>query len=75
MLDVQILQDSDEIQALKQCSSALRQLKKDVELAEIWMGFEDVKQLEQTRSVLDRMNALTELCVQKENINIDIGME
>lgn len=58
---------------LEQCSEALRQMKKDAENCESWMGLEDNESLKQSRSFVDRMSALTDLNVYRENRVIDLG--
>lgn len=51
----------------------MRQLKKDVEGAEFWLGIENVDGLKMSRSFIDRISALTDLCVKKENRVVDLG--
>lgn len=48
-------------------------MKKDAEGAEFWMGDEKVEHLKMSRSFIDRMSALTDLCVYRENRVIDLG--
>lgn len=67
------MQDAEEITVLEQCSEALRQMKKDAENAEFWMGDEKFESLKMARSFIDRLAALTDLNVYRENRVIDLG--
>jgi len=71
--EVQLLQDDQEIAVLKECSQALRQMKKDAEACEFWMGIERQDALKMSRSFIDRLSALSDLCMYKENRIIDLG--
>lgn len=71
--EVQVLQDAEEIAVLEQCSEALRQMKKDAEASEFWMGDEKIESLTMARSFIDRLSALTDLNVFRENRVIDLG--
>lgn len=48
-------------------------MKKDAESAEFWMGLEETKHLKEARSFIDRLSAITDLCVYRENRVIDLG--
>ena len=48
-------------------------MKKDAENCESWIGLEEVECLKQARSFIDRMSALTDLNVFRENRVIDLG--
>ena len=48
-------------------------MKKDAENCESWMGLEDNESLKLSRSFVDRMSALTDLNVYRENRVIDLG--
>jgi hypothetical protein len=48
-------------------------MKKDAENCESWMGLEDTESLKLARSFVDRMSALTDLNVYRENRVIDLG--
>jgi hypothetical protein len=48
-------------------------MKKDAENCEDWIGEEDDTALTQARSFIDRMSALTDLNVYRENRVIDLG--
>lgn len=71
--EVQVLQDAEEIAVLKECDEALRQMKKDAEASEFWMGDDKTESLKMARSFIDRLSALTDLCVYRENRVIDFG--
>ena len=58
---------------LEQCSEALREMRKDAENCEFWMGEIAVEHLKMSRSFIDRLSALTDLCVYRENRVIDLG--
>lgn len=67
------MQDAEEIAILDKCSTALRQMKKDAEGGEFWMGRDDMESMKQSRSFIDRLSALTDLFVYQENRVLDIG--
>jgi hypothetical protein len=48
-------------------------MKKDAESSEFWMGDEKVESLKMSRSFIDRIAALTDLNVYRENRVIDLG--
>lgn len=48
-------------------------MKKDAESSEFWMGDEKVESLKMSRSFIDRLAALTDLNVYRENRVIDLG--
>lgn len=48
-------------------------MKKDAESSEFWMGDEKVDSLKMSRSFIDRLAALTDLNVYRENRVIDLG--
>ena len=48
-------------------------MKKDAENCESWMGLEDQTSLTLARSFIDRISALTDLNVYRENRVIDLG--
>lgn len=48
-------------------------MKKDAENAEFWMGDEKFESLKMARSFIDRLAALTDLNVYRENRVIDLG--
>ena len=48
-------------------------MKKEAEAAEFWLGKEDENSLKRSRSFVDRLSALTDLCIFKENRVIDLG--
>ena len=48
-------------------------MKKDAENCESWIGLEEVECLKNARSFIDRMSALTDLNVYRENRVIDLG--
>jgi hypothetical protein len=48
-------------------------MKKDAEASEFWMGDEKVESLKMARSFIDRLSALTDLNVYRENRVIDFG--
>lgn len=48
-------------------------MKKDAENAEFWMGDEKTESLKMSRSFIDRLSALTDLNVYRENRVIDLG--
>ncbi len=48
-------------------------MKKDAERAEFWMGGDQVEDLKEARSFVDRLSALTDLNVFRENRVIDLG--
>lgn len=68
-----MLQDAEEIAILDQCSEAYRQMKKEAEAAEFWLGKEETGPLKRARSFIDRLGALTDLCIYKENRVVDLG--
>lgn len=48
-------------------------MKKEAEAAEFWLGQEETKSLKRARSFIDRLGALTDLCIYKENRVVDLG--
>jgi len=48
-------------------------MKKDADNCEFWMGREDEQSLKDSRSFIDRLSALTDLCMYKQNRIIDLG--
>jgi hypothetical protein len=48
-------------------------MKKDAESSEFWMGDEKIDSLKMSRSFIDRLQALTDLNVYRENRVIDLG--
>jgi hypothetical protein len=48
-------------------------MKKDAESSEFWMGDEKIDSLKMSRSFIDRLAALTDLNVYRENRVIDLG--
>jgi len=48
-------------------------MKNDVEKAEFWVGIDSEEGLKKTRSFLDRLSSLTDLCVFKDNRVVDMG--
>jgi len=48
-------------------------MKKDAEACEFWMGIERQDALKMSRSFIDRLSALSDLCMYKENRIIDLG--
>lgn len=48
-------------------------MKKDAEACEFWMGIERQDALKMSRSFIDRLSALSDLCMFKENRIIDLG--
>ena len=48
-------------------------MKKDSESSEFWMGDEKIESLKMSRSFIDRLAALTDLNVYRENRVIDLG--
>jgi len=48
-------------------------MKKDAETSEFWMGDEKIESLKMSRSFIDRLQALTDLNVYRENRVIDLG--
>jgi hypothetical protein len=48
-------------------------MKKDAENCESWIGMEEVEALKSARSFIDRISALTDLNVYRENRVIDLG--
>jgi hypothetical protein len=71
--DVQLLQDQEEIAILEACSNTLRQMKKDAETAENWMGKTSEESKKMSRSFIDRLTSLTDLCSYKGNRVLDFG--
>jgi len=50
-------------------------MKKDAEAAEFWMGDEKTESLKMARSFIDRLSALTDLNVYRENRVIDLRQQ
>jgi len=48
-------------------------MKNDVEKAEFWVGLDSEEALKKTRSFLDKLTSLTDLCVFKDNRVVDMG--
>jgi hypothetical protein len=48
-------------------------MKKEAEAAEFWLGKEDEASLKRSRSFIDRLSALTDLCIWRENRVVDLG--
>jgi hypothetical protein len=48
-------------------------MKKDAEASEFWLGDNKEDSLKMARSFIDRLAALTDLCVYRENRVIDLG--
>ncbi len=65
--EVQILQDAEEIAILTACNATLREMKKDAESCEFWLGKSDEGSLKMARSFIDRLNGLIDLCIYREN--------
>ena len=65
--EVQILQDSEEIAILTACNVVLREMKKDAESCEFWLGQSDEKSLKMARSFIDRLQTMIDLCLYNEN--------
>lgn len=70
--EVQILQDADEIAVLNACNATLREMKKDAESCEFWLGKSDETSLKMARSFIDRLQGLIDLCIYNENRVIDL---
>ena len=45
----------------------MRSMRKDLEAEEKWLGQEEKKALIRTRSFMDKMSALIDLCIYQEN--------
>ena len=73
--EVQILQDAEEIAVLDACSVTLRVMKKDAESCEFWLGESDDISLKMSRSFIDRLTGLIDLCIYKENRVLDLKDE
>ena len=73
--EVQILQEAEEIAILDACSVTLREMKKDAESCEFWLGKSDVESLKMARSFIDRLTGLVDLCIYKENRVLDLHDE
>ena len=69
--EVQILQDAEEIAVLTACNAVLREMKKDAESCEFWLGKSEDDSLKMARSFIDRLNGLIDLCIYKENRVLD----
>ena len=69
---MQILRDAEEIAVLDACSITLRVMKKDAESCEFWLGESDEKHLKMSRSFIDRLNGLIDLCIYNENRVLDL---
>lgn len=48
-------------------------MKKEAENAEFWLGKDDTESLKMSRSFIDRLQSLTDLCIYKENRVVDLG--
>ena len=48
-------------------------MKKDVESCEFWLGIESHEGLKSSRSFIDRLTALSDLFIHKENRVVDRG--
>lgn len=50
-------------------------MKKDAESCEFWLGKSDEESLKMSRSFIDRLNGLVDLCIYKENRVLDLQDE
>lgn len=50
-------------------------MKRDAEDADLWMGYKDDFNLKKTRRFVDRLSAITALCVKASNRVLDFGKE
>lgn len=48
-------------------------MKKNAENAEFWLGYNSQEALITSRSMIDKFDILTDLCVKREERNIDFG--
>ena len=48
-------------------------MKKDAENSEFWLGRSDNQSLKMARSFIDRLTAMTNLCIYEENRVLDFG--
>jgi len=70
--EVQLLQDQQEVAILKKVSGDLRDMKKEAENSEFWMGLPEVANLKKARQFIDKLEMLTDLCIFRPNRVIDI---
>ena len=57
------------------CNVTLREMKKDAESCEFWLGKSDDESLKMSRSFIDRLTGLVDLCIYNENRVLDLKDE
>jgi hypothetical protein len=69
------LNEAEEIEILNRCNLEIKKMKRDAEDADLWMGYKDDFNLKKTRRFVDRLSAITALCVKASNRVLDFGKE
>jgi hypothetical protein len=59
------------VEILVKVSAELREMKKDAESSEFWMGGTDIDHLKSARAFIDKIEKLTGLCVHTPNRVLD----
>jgi hypothetical protein len=62
--EVQLLNESEEVEILNRCSAEIKIMKRDAEDADQWMGLKSKESLKKTRRFIDKLSAITALCVK-----------
>jgi hypothetical protein len=70
--DVQLLQDEEEVAILKKVSTELREMKKDAENMEFWMGKTDKASLRKAAIFIQKLETITDLCIDNPDRVIEI---
>jgi len=70
--DVQLLQDEEEVAILKKVSEELRDMKKDAENQEFWMGKTDKECLKKAMIFIQKLEMLSDLCIDNPSRVIEL---
>ena len=57
---------------LRKVSGDLRQMKKQAEEGEFWIGIDEIPELKRARLFIDKLEMLTDLCIYRPNRVIDV---
>ena len=74
--EVQLLQDDQEVTIFKKVLHQVREMKKQAEVSEFWMGVADDKDaFKKSRNFITQLEMLTDLCVHNPDRIVDFDVK